>query len=41
MDRKEGRGQGGGGVSQMECLSGDTFPEQRRVTQLVDYMPNL
>ena len=31
------RGQWGGGISQMECLGGDTFPEQCQVTQLVNY----
>ena len=25
----------GRGISQMECLGGDTFPEQRGVSQLV------
>ena len=29
------RGQRGGGVSRMESLNGDTFPEQCQVTQLV------
>ena len=43
VERKEGamgRGQWGGGNGeggffQMECLGGDTFPKQCRVTQLV------
>ena len=34
VDRKDG-GNGEGGISVMECLGGHTFPEQRRVTQLV------
>ena len=29
---QEGRGQWGGGISQMECLGGDTLPEQCWVT---------
>ena len=32
---QEGGGQWGGGISQMECLGGHTFPEQCQVTQLV------
>ena len=34
-DGQEGWGQWGGGISMMECQGGHTFPEQRRVTQLV------
>ena len=33
---QEGGGQWGGGIFMMECLGGHTFPEQRRVTQLVE-----
>ena len=32
---QEGEGQWGGGISMIECQAGHTFPEQRRVTQLV------
>ena len=35
---QEGGGQWGGGISVMECLGGHTFPEQRRVTQLVFFI---
>ena len=32
---QEGEGQWGGGISQMKCQGGHTFPEQRWITQLV------